>query len=133
TSELRPPTSDLLMRIVLCYPVERRHIEQIAAAAPGCEVVDAGQERIATEIVAADIFCGHAKVPMDWDAVVRAGRLRWIQSSAAGRGGAVAGRAAARNAATGRYPDPGRAAHAANARHDWPCGAGLDEAGLHPD
>jgi len=32
----------------------------------------------------ADIFCGHAKVPVPWDEVVRGGRLRWIQSSAAG-------------------------------------------------
>ena len=72
------------MRIVLCYPVEPRHVEQIATAAPQAELVDAGQERIAQEIFSADIFCGHAKVPLDWDGVVRAGRLRWIQSSAAG-------------------------------------------------
>jgi D-3-phosphoglycerate dehydrogenase len=71
-------------RIVLCYPVEAQHIERIAAAMPGAEIVDAGQERIARELLAADIFCGHAKVPVDWDAVVRRGRLRWIQSSAAG-------------------------------------------------
>src|SRR5690606_33377620 len=28
--------------------------------------------------------CGHAKVPVPWDEVVQRGRLRWIQSSAAG-------------------------------------------------
>ncbi len=72
------------MRIVLCYPIEPRHLAQIQAAAPGHEVVNAGQERIATELLAADIFCGHAKVPVPWDEVVRLGRLRWIQSSAAG-------------------------------------------------
>jgi phosphoglycerate dehydrogenase-like enzyme len=72
------------MQIVLCYPVEPKHIEQIAAAAPGAEICNAGQERIAREILGADIFCGHAKVPVDWDAVVRQGRLRWLQSSAAG-------------------------------------------------
>lgn len=71
-------------RIVLCYPVETRHVAQIAAAAPDAEVVDAGQERVAAEILAADVFCGHAKVPVPWDDVVRQGRLRWIQSSAAG-------------------------------------------------
>jgi len=71
-------------RIVLCYPVEPKHVEQIAAAAPWAEIVDAGQERIAAEIFNADIFCGHAKVPIDWDGVVRQGRLQWIQSSAAG-------------------------------------------------
>ncbi|HEV3023122.1 MAG TPA: D-2-hydroxyacid dehydrogenase [Pirellulales bacterium] len=73
------------MRIVLCYPVERKHLDQIAAVAPRAELVDAGQERIAREILAADIFCGHAKVhPVPWDDVVRRGRLKWIQSSAAG-------------------------------------------------
>jgi D-3-phosphoglycerate dehydrogenase len=72
------------MRIVLCYPIQRPHFEQIQAAAPRAEVVDAGQERIAAEILQADVFCGHAKVPLDWDAVVRQGRLKWIQSSAAG-------------------------------------------------
>jgi phosphoglycerate dehydrogenase-like enzyme len=72
------------MRIVLCYPVEPCHRAQISAAAPQAEVVDAGQERIAQELFSADIFCGHAKVPVDWDGVVRQGRLRWIQSAAAG-------------------------------------------------
>jgi D-3-phosphoglycerate dehydrogenase len=71
-------------RIVLCFPVETRHVRQIEAAAPGAEIVDAGQSRVALELPQADIFCGHAKVPVDWDAVVRSGRLKWIQSSAAG-------------------------------------------------
>jgi D-3-phosphoglycerate dehydrogenase len=72
------------MRIVLCYPVESKHVAQIANTAPQAEVVDAGQERVAKELLAADIFCGHAKVPVDWDAVGRQGRMAWIQSSAAG-------------------------------------------------
>ena len=72
------------MRIVLCYPVEPKHLQQIAAVVPEAELIDAGQEHVAAEILRADIFCGHAKVPVDWDAVVRLGRLRWIQSSAAG-------------------------------------------------
>lgn len=72
------------MRIVLCYPVQPRHVSQIEAVAPGAEVVDAGQERIAQELLQADIYCGHAKVPVPWDEVVAQGRLRWIQSSAAG-------------------------------------------------
>jgi D-3-phosphoglycerate dehydrogenase len=72
------------MRIVLCYPIEPKHLAQIAAVAPEAEILDAGQERIAEELFAADIFCGHAKVPVDWDGIVRQGRLRWIQSSAAG-------------------------------------------------
>ena len=72
------------MRIVLCYPVEPKHCKQIAAAAGEAEIVDAGQEQIAEELFSADIYCGHAKVPVDWDGVVRQGRLKWIQSSAAG-------------------------------------------------
>jgi D-3-phosphoglycerate dehydrogenase len=72
------------MRIVLCYPVERRHYDQIAAIVPRAELVDAGQQHIAAEIHKADIYCGHAKVPIDWPAVVHEGRLKWIQSSAAG-------------------------------------------------
>lgn len=72
------------MRIVLCYPVEQRHIERIQAAAPELEVVDAGQERIAELLPTADIYCGHAKVPVPWPETVSAGRLQWIQSSAAG-------------------------------------------------
>jgi D-3-phosphoglycerate dehydrogenase len=72
------------LRIVLCYPVERRHVERIAREVPDAEIVDAGQEQIAREILDADIFCGHAKVPLPWEEVVRHRRLRWIQSSAAG-------------------------------------------------
>lgn len=72
------------MRIVLCYPVEARHVSRIEAVCPEAEVVDAGQQRIAAELPEADVFCGHAKVPVPWDQVVQRGRLRWIQSSAAG-------------------------------------------------
>jgi len=73
------------MRLVLCYPVEKRHLDQIAAVATSCEVVDAGQQGIPDEILDADIFCGHAKErPVPWDEVVQRRRLRWIQSSAAG-------------------------------------------------
>jgi phosphoglycerate dehydrogenase-like enzyme len=64
--------------------MEPRHYQQICEAAPGHDVVDAGQERIAAELLEADIFCGHAKVPVSWTEVVRRGRLKWIQSSAAG-------------------------------------------------
>jgi phosphoglycerate dehydrogenase-like enzyme len=72
------------MRIVLCYPVEPRHVARIQAVAPDADVVDAGQERVAVELPEADIFCGHPKVPVPWHEVVARGRLRWIQSSAAG-------------------------------------------------
>ncbi|MCC6511952.1 MAG: D-2-hydroxyacid dehydrogenase [Pirellulaceae bacterium] len=70
--------------IVLCYPVEERHRAAIAAAAPGATIIDAGQEGIGKALYDADIFIGHAKVPVPWDEVVQQGRLKWIQSSAAG-------------------------------------------------
>jgi len=47
-------------------------------------VIAAGQERVAELLPTAEIFCGHAKVPVPWDETIAAGRLRWIQSSAAG-------------------------------------------------
>lgn len=72
------------MRIVLGYPVEPPHIARIRSVWPEAEIIDAGQERIAAELPEADIFCGHAKVPVPWDETIRRGRLKWIQSSAAG-------------------------------------------------
>lgn len=85
-----------IRRIVLCYPVEAHHRLQIErtlddlqrdATIPlqhPIEVVDAGQERVDELLPTADIFIGHAKVPVNWDRVLAAKRLRWIQSSAAG-------------------------------------------------
>ena len=70
--------------LVRCYPVETRHVELLQKAVPGWNIINAGQEGIASEIFQADIFVGHAKVPVDWDGVVRQGRLQLIQSSAAG-------------------------------------------------
>jgi D-3-phosphoglycerate dehydrogenase len=73
------------MRIVLGYPVDQRQLDQLQEAAPGSTLVDAGQQQIPEEVLDADIFCGHAKErPVPWDDVVRLGRLKWIQSSAAG-------------------------------------------------
>jgi hypothetical protein len=63
---------------VLCYPVEPRHVAQISGAAPGFEVIDAGQDGVAHELLDADIFCGHPKVPVSWDEVGRRQRLTWI-------------------------------------------------------
>ena len=54
------------------------------AAAPGFHFIEATQETIPHRIMDADIFVGHAKVPVPWDDVVRQGRLKFIQSSAAG-------------------------------------------------
>lgn len=77
-----------VQRIVLCYPAEADHLRQIEAVLSelgvAAEVVNAGQERVAAELPEADIYCGHAKVPVPWAEVVQGGRLKWIQSSAAG-------------------------------------------------
>lgn len=72
------------MRIVLCYPVEPKHIARIQSVWPEAEIIDAGQERVAEELPEADIFCGHPKVPVPWNETVKRDRLKWVQSSAAG-------------------------------------------------
>lgn len=54
------------------------------AAAPHATLIEATQETIPNRIMDADIFVGHAKVPVPWDKVVQQGRLKFIQSSAAG-------------------------------------------------
>jgi phosphoglycerate dehydrogenase-like enzyme len=64
--------------------MEPRHLARLQDVAPRAEIVDAGQEGVNEVLPTADIFIGHAKVPVDWDRVVAAGRLKWIQSSAAG-------------------------------------------------
>jgi phosphoglycerate dehydrogenase-like enzyme len=71
-------------RIVLCYPAEEKHLRQIAAAMPGAEIANVGQDRVAEELFEADVFCGQTTVPVDWDGIMRQGRLRWIQSSCVG-------------------------------------------------
>ncbi len=70
--------------VVVCYPVLPKHLAELQKAMPEAKIIDAGQENIAEKMFEADIFVGHAKVPVDWDAVTKAGRLRFIQSSAAG-------------------------------------------------
>lgn len=71
--------------IVTCFPLDDSHVEKIRLTAKAdFEVIVSGQDRIAEDLFKADIFCGHAKVPVDWKSVVEQGRLVWIQSSAAG-------------------------------------------------
>ena len=84
TAQPRQRSTPQPQRIVLCYPVESQHLAQIAAVAPNYAIVDAGQEQIATELLDADIFCGHAKCPCLGTRSSQKGRLQWIQSSAAG-------------------------------------------------
>ena len=73
-----------MKQIVHCFPIQDYHLEWMKAAAPGFDFIEATQETIPRRIMDADIFVGHAKVPVPWDDVVRQGRLKFIQSSAAG-------------------------------------------------
>lgn len=70
--------------IVYCFPTQPHHVDALKAAAPHCNFIEATQETIPERIFDADVFVGHAKVPVDWDKVVAQGRLKFIQSSAAG-------------------------------------------------
>ncbi|MCL2305144.1 MAG: hypothetical protein FWC43_07355 [Planctomycetaceae bacterium] len=75
------------MNLVVCYkegPVDEYLVEEIRAVWPEVRLINVGQKEIADALLEADYFCGHAKVPVDWDKIVRQNRLRWIQSSAAG-------------------------------------------------
>ena len=72
--------------IVTCFPLTEQQLETISSVATplGCQVIGSDQESIADDLLKADIFCGHAKVPVDWQRVVEQRKLKWIQSSAAG-------------------------------------------------
>lgn len=73
--------------LVVCFrsePVEQRLIDRIARSWPDVHIINTDQRGIAEALLSADYFCGHAKVPVDWERIVALGRLNWIQSSAAG-------------------------------------------------
>ncbi len=74
-----------LPNLVTCFPITNQEIETIRASIEGnFQLIVSDQDRIAEDLLSADIFFGHAKVPVDWERVVGQGRLQWIQSSAAG-------------------------------------------------
>ena len=73
--------------LVICYkqaPVDEVFVQEIREAWPQVNIVNAGQKDVVKALEEADYFCGHVKVPINWDEIVKIGRLRWIQSSAAG-------------------------------------------------
>lgn len=75
------------MNLVVCFkesPVEPYLIRQLQDVWPEVEIINVGQSELPETLLEADYFCGHAKVPVDWDSIVAQGRLKWIQSSAAG-------------------------------------------------
>ncbi|MDA7980686.1 MAG: D-2-hydroxyacid dehydrogenase [Pirellulales bacterium] len=78
-----------MTQIVLCYPTEPWHRQQISHVLSeiqvDAQIVDAGQDGVAEALLQGpEILCGHVKVPVDWERVISQGTLRWIQSSAAG-------------------------------------------------
>ena len=74
--------------LVLCFraaPVEDRLVARINESwSSELNIINVGQSDVAEALLEADYFCGHAKVPVDWEKVVDLKRLQWIQSSAAG-------------------------------------------------
>ena len=73
--------------LVVCFretPVDECLIRRIANAWPDVNIINTDQKGIGQALFEADYFCGHAKVPVDWEGIVRQKRLKWIQSSAAG-------------------------------------------------
>lgn len=80
-----PRKTTMLPTIVTCFPVPEHLVQKIKTRVDGrFEVIASTQDRIAKDLFKANIFCGHAKVSVDWQGVVDAGKLDWIQSSAAG-------------------------------------------------
>ena len=51
------------MRIVLCYPVKDHRVQQIQAAAPDAEIVNAGQERVAEHLPSAATCSNTVRLP----------------------------------------------------------------------
>ena len=49
--------------IVLCYPVEDRHLRQFETAFPQARIINAGQEGIAASILEADILSAMPRCP----------------------------------------------------------------------
>ena len=63
--------------IVTCFPLSESDADIIRdAASDNFDVIVANQETISKEIFKADIFCGHAKVPVDWQQVATNGQVK---------------------------------------------------------
>ena len=71
-------------KIVLGFPVTDQLAGQISQVARESEVIVSTQDELPEKLMDATVFCGHAKVPVDWPAIVAKGNLKWIQSTAAG-------------------------------------------------
>ncbi|MDR3181772.1 MAG: hypothetical protein LBT89_02450, partial [Planctomycetaceae bacterium] len=59
--------------LVVCFkdaPVEDFHIDRIRSAWTDVNIINVGQSGVADALLEADYFCGHAKVPVDWQRIV---------------------------------------------------------------
>lgn len=73
------------MKLLTCFPLTAGQLSQLRLAIPEWEIDHADQENVTDLIHDCDVFCGHGRHhQIDWEVVVSAGKLRWIQSSAAG-------------------------------------------------
>ncbi len=73
------------VKLLTCFPLRDDQLSQIRQAVPEWQLLVADQENVGDLIADCDVFCGHARhQQIDWGRVVAKGRLRWIQSSAAG-------------------------------------------------
>ncbi|MBR5626543.1 MAG: D-2-hydroxyacid dehydrogenase [Thermoguttaceae bacterium] len=73
--------------LVVCFrsaPVDEYLIHRMEDVWPDVNIINTDQSGVGEALFEADYFCGHAKVPVDWDGIVAQQRLKWIQSSAAG-------------------------------------------------
>lgn len=73
------------MKLLTCFPLTDGQITQLRQAVPNWEIAHANQENVTDFVHDCDVFCGHGRHhQIDWDRVISAGKLKWIQSSAAG-------------------------------------------------
>lgn len=72
------------MNIAIGYPAHPNHLDQIRKTLPNITVDSHDPTDLTDALCHSDIFCGHIRGPVDWDRVISSGKIRWIQSSAAG-------------------------------------------------
>ena len=72
-------------KLLTCFPLTEVQIEQIQSVVPKWQLAHADQDNVGQLIMDCDVFCGHGRYgQIDWQRVLERGRLKWIQSSAAG-------------------------------------------------
>ncbi|MEZ6094829.1 MAG: NAD(P)-dependent oxidoreductase [Pirellulaceae bacterium] len=70
--------------VVLCFPVDDAQVDAIRQRVGDANVIVSSQERIADDLLEATVFAAMPRFPCLWDEIVARGKLKWIQSTAAG-------------------------------------------------